>query len=244
MSGVAVTTCSSESREEKLLRERIGRRFQTVMREVTAGDISIRFTSVADPNRVLDDIVAEEDRREKLLGVRIEDPQHLPYWAELWDSSVGVGAALSKMELTAATRVLDLGCGMGLCGAAAASLGAQVLLADLEAPALLFARLNCLPFGRRVRVRQLNWQIDRLDERFDLIIGADILYERKQWEFLDEFWRAHLAEGGSVLLGEPGRQSGELFVPWIKQRQWFVRESPEELHGRGKKIRLFRLSRG
>ena len=81
------------------------------------------------------------------------------------------------------------------------------------------------------------------DERFDLILGADILYERKQWEFLNEFWKAHLAEGGTVLLGEPGRQTGELFVPWIRQRDWNLHESAEQLPNSAKRIRIFRLTR-
>ena len=155
----------------------------------------------------------------------------------------GVAAVLAKMDWSATTRVLDLGCGMGLCGATAAATGANVLLADLEPPAMLFARLNCLPFGRRVRARQLNWQIDRLEERFDLIFGADILYERKQWEFLNEFWKAHLASGGTILLGEPGRQSGGLFVEWIRQRDWFFHESAERIGDDAKQIRIFRLTR-
>ena len=232
-----------EPRRRQRLLNRIHRRFQTVTEDIGVGAMSIRFTRAADPNQVLDDIVAEEDRREKITGVRLDDPQHLPYWAELWDSARGVAAALAKMDWSATTRVLDLGCGMGLCGATAAALGARVLLADLEPPAMLFARLNCLPFGRRVRARQLNWQIDRLEERFDLIFGADILYERKQWDFLNEFWKAHLARAGTVLLGEPGRQSGELFVDWIRGRGWLLQESAEQIGDGPKRIRIFRLTR-
>jgi predicted nicotinamide N-methyase len=233
-------------RSHRRLLARIQRKFKTVTEEIRVGGASIRFTRVAEPNRVLDDVVAEEDRREKTGPVAVEDaepstPPHLPYWAELWESARGLAAALGKMNLTHSTRVLDLGCGMGLGGAAAAALGARVTLADLESPALLFARLNCLSFGRRVRVRRLNWRTDRLGERFDLILGADILYERQQWEFLNEFWNAHLAPGGSVLLGEPGRQSGETFGPWIRQRGWMLRQGTEDANG--KCIQIFRLMR-
>jgi len=228
-------------RRRRLL-ARIQRKYQTLTEEMCFGRMTLEFTRVAEPDRVLDEIVAEEDRREKITGVRLDDPQHLPYWAELWESACGVGAALAKMELNESTRVLDLGCGMGLAGAVAAAMGARVTLADLEAPALLFARLNCLPFADRVRARRLNWQTDRLTEQFDLIIGSDILYERKQWEFLDQFWKAHLAENGTVLLGEPGRQSGELFVPWIGPRGWILTEGLEQSPN-GKRIRIFRLSR-
>jgi predicted nicotinamide N-methyase len=226
---------------ERLL-ARIQRKYRTTTEDLDIGGLKIRFTRVAEPDRVLDEIVAEEDRRERVSGVRLQDPQHLPYWAELWESAMGIAATVAGMQLTESTRVLDIGCGMGLAGAAAAARGAQVMLADLETPALLFAKLNSLRLSNRVRVRQLNWQIDRLDERFNLILGADILYERKQWEFLNEFWKSHLAESGSVLLGEPGRQSGDMFKPWIVDRGWELREGSQQTRA-GKAIRIFFLKR-
>jgi predicted nicotinamide N-methyase len=137
---------------------------------------------------------------------------------------------------------------MGLSGTVAAALGARVLFADLEPPALMFARLNSLPYDRPtgagpvIRTRRLNWQKDRLGERFDLIVGADILYERGQWEYLEPFWRAHLAPGGTVLLGEPGRPTGDVFGDWIGARGWAVEQFEEPVVTRPKPIRLFRLT--
>jgi predicted nicotinamide N-methyase len=231
-----------DGRYRRLL-ARIQRKYRTTTEDLDLGGLTLRFTRVAEPDRVLDEIVAEEDRREKISGIRLQDPQHLPYWAELWESALGIAAVVTRMKLTKSTRVLDLGCGMGLAGAAAAAMGAAVMLADLETPALLFARLNCLPLRRRVRFRRLNWQVDRLSEQFDLILGADILYERKQWEFLDEFFKAHLGKEGSVLLGEPGRQSGDLFAAWIGQRGWDLREGSQLAKPEGKAIRVFILTK-
>jgi predicted nicotinamide N-methyase len=228
---------------ELRLRHRIGKRFPTVPRRAVFGDLQLNLTLVADPDRVLDEIIAEEDRREKISGVRVADPPHLPYWAELWESAAGMAARLSRMNLKKNIRVLDLGCGMGLAGAAAAALGADVLLADLETPALLFAQLNTLSLPGRVRIRKLDWRTDRLAERFDLILGSDILYERAQWEFLHPFWLAHLAEGGRILLGEPGRQTGDLFVPWIRQRGWTLTMEEEKIESRARPIRIFELTR-
>ncbi|HEY1923094.1 MAG TPA: methyltransferase [Tepidisphaeraceae bacterium] len=223
---------------------RIQRKYRTITEDLNIGGLKIQFTRVAEPDRVLDEIVAEEDLREKISGVRLQDPQHLPYWAELWESAMGIAATVAGMEIGESTRVLDLGCGMGLAGAAAAARGAEVMLADLETPALLFAKLNTLRLSRRVRVRRVNWQVDQLGERFDLIVGADIIYERKQWEFLNEFWKAHLAEGGSILLGEPGRQSGDMFKDWIVERGWELREGSQRARPDGKAIRIFFLKRG
>ena len=225
------------------LLHRIRRRFAVLTETVSVGPLTLEFTRIEDPNRVLDEVAAEEDRLEKVKGQRVcEDQLHLPYWAELWDSAMGMGQFLVNHSARLAS-VLDLGCGMGLSGTVAAALGHRVLFADLEPPALLFARLNSLPWARRVRARRVDWRKDRLGERFDLILGADILYERKQWDHLEPFWREHVADNGAVLLGEPGRRTGELFVDWIRGRGWNFEEFAEPVETRSNPIRLFRLTR-
>jgi predicted nicotinamide N-methyase len=234
-------------RERHRLLARIQRKFQTITEQIPLGPLSLTFTRTADPNRVLDDACAEEDLRERQTGVRLENPPHLPYWAELWESSRALATALTRFDILPKPRdarpwhplnVLDLGCGMGLAGTVAAALGHRVTLADFEPPALLFARLNSLPFN--ATTRRVNWQTDRLNQKFDVILGADILYERAQWPFLHEFWLAHLAEGGSILLTEPHRPSGDLFIPWIQQKGWTLRQQAAQSHPHP--IRLFCLN--
>ena len=225
--------------------DRIHRVYETVTEDRQVGPCTITFTRIKDPDKVLDLVVEECDRQEKLSGVRLEDPQHLPYWAELWDSAGGIGQVLIEQLTTGARppRTLDLGCGMGLTGAIAAALGAPVLMGDIETAALLFARLNSLPWADRVRVRKLNWQADDLGEQFDLIVGADILYERKQWEFLDAFWRKHLAPGGLLMLGEPGRQTGDTFLEWAPARGWRLERRDLLVPTRETPVRVLRLWR-
>ncbi|MEA2707577.1 MAG: hypothetical protein QOF78_178 [Phycisphaerales bacterium] len=233
----------SEIRRAQNLLRRIHRQYQTSHKLWRINDLIIPFVQIADPDRVLDQVAAEEDRLERIAGRRTDGDQlHLPYWAELWDSALGIGQLLiRRREEFAGKSAIDLGCGMGLAGTVAARLGMRVLFADLEPPALLFAQLNSLPDAPRVRTRRLNWQTDRLDEQFDLILGADILYERKQWDFLEPFWRAHLKPGGTVLLGEPGRQTGELFVDWIAAKRWSMQQHVEPVTTRPKPIRIFEL---
>lgn len=232
------------ARQRHALLWRIHRRFATVTQSVRFGDtIEFPFTRVADPDRVLDEVAEEEDRRERLGGLRHEDPLHLPYWAELWESAGGIAQHLVEKHSTLfGVSVLDLGCGQGLAGCAAAAMGARVLFADLEAPALLFAKLNSLPFSSRVRTRRLNWQTDHLDQRFDLILGADILYERKQWQHLEPFWRAHLNAGAAVLLAEPGRQTGDMFIEWIGEQGWWLERFSQVVPTRPTPIRILQLT--
>lgn len=252
---------AAESEAGARLLQRIRRRYAVVTEAVQVGPLQLVFTRIEDPNRVLDEVAAEEERLEKMKGQRVtEDQLHLPYWAELWDSAMGLGQHLAKgwgfevrdpeyKALDAESRapnplgVLDLGCGMGLAGTVAAALGHRVLFADIESPALLFARLNSLPWSSRVRARRVDWRKDRLGERFGLILGADILYERKQWDFLEQFWRKHLSDRGAVLLGEPGRRTGELFVDWIRAKGWNLTEFAEPVETRSQPIRLLRLTR-
>ncbi len=229
------------------------------------GELSIPFTRIADPDRVLDDVAAAADLREKLSGQRESDPQHLPYWAELWDSAIGMATYLAgRTNLGPHVSVLDLGCGMGLSGTVAAAMGCRVLFADMEQEALLFAQFNThrfntelliqcrrlrkrrLPWNRKylpsIRSRRLNWQTDRLGETFDLILGADILYERKQWPYLEAFWRAHLAPSGRVLIGEPGRPTGDDFPAWLTPQGWTFTSREQVVPQAKKAIRLFSLT--
>ncbi len=242
----AMFSATQLQRRRQHLLWRIHRRYQTVTEQVHVGPVHFDFTRIADPNLVLDQVAEEEDRRDKLHGHRRPGSQlHLPYWAELWDSAWGIGQFLVNRAhslLHPEASVLDLGCGMGFTGTAAARLGCRVLFADLEAPALLFARLNSLPDEPRVRTRRLNWQTDQLEERFHLILGADILYERAQWEYLEKFWRAHLAPGGQILLGEPGRQTGDLWMQWAQGGGWKIQRYEEPVVTRPKPIRLFVVS--
>jgi predicted nicotinamide N-methyase len=241
--GDDATVSANVQRRRDALLWRIHRRYPTVTANQRFGSLEFPFTRVADPDRVLDEVAEEEDRREKLGGVRIEEPLHLPYWAELWDSAAGIAQHLAaRHTIVNGKQLLDLGCGQGLAGCAAAALGAHVLFADLEAPALLFAALNSLPFAGRVRTHRLNWQRDQLVESFDVILGADILYERAQWSFLEPFWRAHVCSDGQVLLGEPGRQTGDMFVEWIASRGWSLERFEERVPTREAPIRIFRLA--
>jgi len=140
-------------------------------------------------------------------------------------------------------RVLDLGCGLGLTGTVAAARGARVVMADAAPPALLFARLNSWPYRDRVQVRLVDWRRDRLPELFPWVVGADILYDREDWPYLEAFWRAHLAPGGVVLLGEGGRSTVGEFPAWLDGRGWQLGRSEVAMPGHPRPIRLFQLRR-
>jgi predicted nicotinamide N-methyase len=218
------------------LEARIRRHYVTVCEAYHFGGLTVQLTRVAEPDEMLERM--EQDAASRGNAA----PRWQPYWAELWGCSLAVCQRLVQQELQG-VRVLDLGCGLGLTGTVAAARGALVTMADAAPPALLFARLNSWPYRDRVQVRRLDWRRDRLPERFPWIVGADILYDREDWPYLEAFWRAHLAPAGAVLLGEGGRSTGGEFPDWLHGRGWRLDRSEVALAGQPRSIRLFQLTK-
>jgi predicted nicotinamide N-methyase len=232
-------------RQRNHLLARIHRQYDTREQFLQIGHLTLQFISIADPDRVLDDAAAAEESA--VAGARRPS---VPYWAELWDSATGLAQWLIERHekppiagASALVRGLDLGCGMGLSGVCAAALGIHVTFADFETLPLLFARLNSLPWQQSAEVRRIDWRTDSLEERFHIILGADILYERAQWEFLDRFWKQHLTGDGLIVLGEPGRQTGAEFTRWIVERGWTLHETRQIVGPEKKIIRVLQLRR-
>ena len=120
------------ARRRARLLSRIQRRYDVVDESFVLGPLQVNFTRVKDADRVLDQVCDEQDARERATDQRREGNElHLPYWAELWDSSIGVGHWLVRSDLRN-RQVLDLGCGMGFAGTVAAAMGHRVILADLR----------------------------------------------------------------------------------------------------------------
>ncbi|GIW95851.1 MAG: hypothetical protein KatS3mg110_3892 [Pirellulaceae bacterium] len=170
-----------------------------------------------------------------------DEPRWQPYWIIPWESSQALAAHLLRQPLDH-MWVLDLGCGVGLAGTVAAACGARVLLVDAVPEAILLARWNSWPWKSRAVCRCLDWRNGRLTRRFDWIIGADILYDAKDWPYLHDFWLWHLAPEGKVLLSEPTRPVADTFAQWAAANGWGVHEPPAVVIA-NRHIRFFQLER-
>jgi predicted nicotinamide N-methyase len=109
-------------------------------------------------------------------------------------------------------RVLELGCGLGLPTLAAALRGAEVLATDWAEEAIDLLRQNAERNGVLLRVARVRWSEPEPLLRaapWDLVLGADLLYEARNADQLAEL----LPElGGEVLLAEPGRPYAKEFL--------------------------------
>ncbi len=91
---------------------------------------------------------------------------------------------------------------------------------DNAPPAVEFARLNTWPWRANCRVLPIDWHRTVLDGAFDLIVGSDILYERREIEPLDRFFRRHLTDQGTVLLADPSRPMTREFLQHFARLGW------------------------
>ncbi|AIL59781.1 class I SAM-dependent methyltransferase [Pseudomonas alkylphenolica] len=120
-----------------------------------------------------------------------------PYWSFCWASGLAMARYLDQhRHWVEGKRVLDFGAGSGIAGIAAARAGAlEVVACDLDPLALQACRANAELNGV-----ELSYSEDFFQEadRFDLILVADVLYDRANLPLLDEF----LSRGQQALVAD------------------------------------------
>jgi predicted nicotinamide N-methyase len=136
----------------------------------------------------------------------LQDPNGVSQYghgATVWDSALLLGKYMSKYEgrgaIQPGVKVLELGAGCGLSGLVASCLGADVTLTDLPnvlpltqlnihknkdvlRTAIVFSKLNHDDVHRPndVVAKALDWtKAEPMweDEKFDVILGADLMYD-------------------------------------------------------------------
>jgi predicted nicotinamide N-methyase len=168
-----------------------------------------------------------------------ERDERMPYWAELWPSGVALARMVSERSL-GGRRVLELGCGgLALPSIAAALAGARVLATDWSADALELARSNAERNGATIEVAECAWaRPERLvrDAPWDLVLAADVLYERRNVPLLVDLLPRL---GHEVWLADPNRPPLPDFLA-AAARSFDVRSSGEREAAR---VGIHRLTR-
>ena len=158
---------------------------------VTTGGRELRLLVPPDAEALLDDEAFERE-------------EYLPYWAELWPSGIALADALVGHPLRG-RRVLELGCGLALPALTAALAGATVLATDWSPDAIALLHVNAERNGARLDAAVSSWsdpQPELAAAPWDLVLAADVLYERRNGDLLLELLPRLTHD---VLLADPGR---------------------------------------
>jgi len=189
-----------------------------------------------DPDRLLDDPSVRQ-------ASRIND--YMPYWAYLWPGAHLLAVHVLEWTWPAGTRMLEIGCGLGLVGLAALARGAHVTFSDYSPAALALSAYNAkLNNFTEFSSLIVDWRKPPRAS-YDVVLGGDVLYEPRCVSDVLDVLDALLAPAGVALLGDPNRSVADRFVDCAQTRGYDATISPAECVEGEKQIkgRIFRLTR-
>jgi predicted nicotinamide N-methyase len=138
----------------------------------------------------------------------------MPYFALIWPAGEALARHLLAGPRLDGRRTLDLGCGLGACGLAAARRGARVTFFDWEERAIQIVAASAAHQGLEAEGFLVgDWSSPPPGlGAFDLILGADLLYEERNAPAVSRFVASHLAVEGEALIADPGRRHAGPFL--------------------------------
>ena len=163
------------------------------------GDVSVKVAIVKDFDELLNHYVEHSP----------DDTDMIPYYADLWPSAEALAKVLvENREIIKNRDVFELGAGLSMPSMICGKLGANRVVASDYHPDNSFqvyrnAKLNSLD----IEYMQLDWSSlnEKEDEKFDIIIGSDLLYEKKSVKILVNCVKHMLKDNGIFILADPGR---------------------------------------
>jgi protein N-lysine methyltransferase METTL21A len=204
--------------------------FDAVLASVDVDGDRVPLWRVADLERHVD--------RAALLAA--DDPPEPPYWAHLWSGALVLAGAVP----TGARSVIELGCGLGLPGIVAARRGARVVFLDRASAALAFVRASAAAnqLGD-VAFVAADATTPVLRRRFDLVLVAELLYDRALFVPLASALAGWIALGGRALLSDAGRVDTSAFYAALDAARlpWSVRETVVREEGLPVRVRLVEI---
>ena len=201
--------------------EDIERRFGFVVRTHRVGDLDLR---VAQVDRV-DDMVRE------VYPDAVSDHGDAPVWMITWPAALGLAEYLVQNEEVAGKRVLELGCGTAAPGIALERAGARVVCTDYDPLALAMACYNAGINGcRALETRLLDWYCADIADRFDLVVGSEIVYFERSFSPLLSVLEQCTAPGGRIILSDQGRPQMKPFLEMCRRGRFVDEQRLQIVH--------------
>ncbi len=231
-------------REEVRLRHRIESRYGLVKQQVSLANAVRNLYSI----RNLDEVLEQSIQRELVTSTIAHNSSIEPYWAEHWQSAFSMdrdwefleSKHLKSLQLTRSSiRFLEIGCGGGVLSLALACRGIRVMATDYASDALLLTRLNAAANEKQLMTRQLDWKRPNWSIKFDVIVAADIAYDRKVFESINLCLQSMLEDHGLCIIGEPSRSMGDEFIDYLLSHRWrvVIEDSKQHFNGSPRKVR-------
>ncbi|MGE0755954.1 MAG: methyltransferase [Pirellulaceae bacterium] len=177
-------------------------------RAVSVGEFRFELILPADPDEF---VYAAESSDNAEAGEDI-------YWAQLWPAARIMARHVVRQDWPPAFRAVELGCGIGLVGLAAAARGLHVTFTDYVDAAVELATENARRNGyARVSGRRCDWR-HPWDDSFDVVLASDVLYYQAFHEDLLATIDRLLGPRGVCWIGDGGREPSLRFIDLARAR--------------------------
>ena len=148
----------------------------------------------------------------------LKDVTTFPFWVRLWEAALVLAEFIATVPKDAGPTLLELGAGLGVPGLVAAAAGFQVTLTDYEELILDFERINAAASKLEgVEVAKLDWLNPSELNRYDVIVGAEILFRDVFFEPLLEILRRSIKPDGVIYLAHDSKRQS--LQPFLKMAE-------------------------
>jgi predicted nicotinamide N-methyase len=194
-------------------------KYDTVWRTETVDGSSIDILQLVDFEAAVDKLITYL----QLAGRNDILPEDCPYFGQIWAASRSLATEVSRLDLKGKTS-LEVGCGLALPSIIAAKKGAICAAIDIHPDVFAFIEAtlekNALPGA--INFRRENWTQFTADEKFDLILGSDILYENQHPSNIAEFLIRNLRPNGVAIIIDPCRWHHQEFAKTLQNNGFQV----------------------
>lgn len=180
-----------------------------------------------------------------LLGL-VKTDEDVPFWAVLWPAAEGMSEYFWENIDLRGQRMLELGAGLGLVGIVAAAKGADIVQTDFIPEAIELAKENAKINGiNNIDYALADWRKFHLTEKFDWVVGSDILYEPNLHPHLKSIFINNLKPNGCIVLADPGRDDARKFIGELVGEGFTLDTVTREVHDnvRWVKVSLYFLKK-
>ncbi len=223
------------SAEASALLKKIREKHQAAFEPLKVADVEVRLLRVRD----LESLLEGRDP--------FRDVSAFPFWVKLWEASLVLAHLIARLPEGGNKRLLELGAGLGAPGLVAAARGYQVTLSDYEELIRDFQVVSAHASGlaERVDCRLIDWLSPPELPKFDVLVGAEILFREEFFEPLLNVFDRYLADDGTIYLAHDVRRKSLPQFLLKAEKDYEIAVSTRKMRGDGEELTIIvnRLTR-